>query len=99
MMCTKQQHSSWLLTSYKKEKSEREEGQGQDKKKEGEKAGRGGEEGGRKTGRGGKYLLNAQVNVGTARGRQNLLHSLWILRATIRENKEDHPRVSSLGDH
>ena len=37
MMCTKQQHSSWLLTSYKKEKSEREEGRGRTRRRKGKK--------------------------------------------------------------
>lgn len=60
-----------FLTSYKKRRVRgRKVGAGKGRK-EGEKEGRGGEEGARKQGGRGKYLLNAQVNVGSARGRQN----------------------------
>lgn len=59
-----------FLTSYKKRRVRGRKGRGRKSKKEGER--RGGRRGrGKKTGRRGKYLLNAQVNVGSARGRQN----------------------------
>ena len=74
-MHTKQHHSSWLHISYKKKEGRvrgREGGWVQEKKEEGEKGG--GRKGrGRKTREEREIFVECQVNVGSARGRENLL--------------------------
>lgn len=103
---TKQHHSSWLHISYKKKKKEGRvrgrEGGCRKRRKKGKKAGGGGRKG---RGRKNREEKEISVECPSERGqcqreRESIKPCLWFLKTIIRENKkEDHSRVSSLGDH